>query len=123
MQTKLFSSQQGAAVVIKVCILAIIIILAVIFIHLTRIMSAQRTLNSLMDSLSGGYQKAQMISGSGKTGMPEVAASCGMGSGMVDLSDMKISMDCHDSQHVKIRVESVKGVPMKEIDATWSLPK
>ena len=123
MKTKLFSNQQGSALLIKVFILAIIIILAAIFIHLTRVMSARRTLNSLMDSLSGGYQKAQMISGSGKTGMPEVAASCGMGSGKVDLTDMKISMDCHDSQHVRIRVESVKGVPMKEIDATWYLPK
>jgi hypothetical protein len=31
-------------------------------------------------------------------------------------------MDCHDSNQVKIRVESVKGLPMKDIEATWYLP-
>jgi hypothetical protein len=86
-------------------------------------MSAQAHLNSLMVQLTQGYQKTHVIPGHGEIGIHAVKASCGMASLKDEFSDVKFTMDCHDSNQVKIRVESFKGVPMKDIEGTWSLPK
>jgi transketolase N-terminal domain/subunit len=109
----------------KLLILATIIILAALFIYLTFTMSAQGQLNSMIALLSEGHQKDSMFASREKTGMLRVAASCGMSSRsrMADFNDMKVTMDCHDSNQVIIHVDSFKGVPMIDMKAIWKLPK
>lgn len=106
----------------KVCILTVIAILVTVFVHQTRVIAGRGTINSLVSSLSGSYLKAQMMSGQKNIDLATVAASCGMGQSMQDMSGMKVTMDCHDSKHVKIRVASVQGAAMDDMTEVWTLP-